>query len=183
MNLRNKFQRNPNQISYISINENAFENVVCKMAAILSQPQCVKNRANSMRFLVPILYRSCSMQGWHGTSIVVPTMAARQHALSLWCHCSDVIRSSWRLKSPETRLFVQQLIHLNNKENIIPPHYWPLVKGIHRWSVNSPHKRPVIWNVFPYHGVIMVTYNSMRSTGSAHGGRDMTTSSVWRTGS
>ena len=28
--------------SYIFIQENAFENVVCKMAAILSRPQCVK---------------------------------------------------------------------------------------------------------------------------------------------
>ena len=29
--------------SYIFIQENAFENVVWKMAAILSRPQCVKN--------------------------------------------------------------------------------------------------------------------------------------------
>ena len=39
--LRNKFQWNFNQNSNISIQENAFENVVCKMASILSQPQCV----------------------------------------------------------------------------------------------------------------------------------------------
>ena len=31
-----------NRISYIFIQENAFEKVVCKTAAILSQPQCVK---------------------------------------------------------------------------------------------------------------------------------------------
>ena len=30
--------------SYIFIQENAFENVVWKMAAILSQPQCVKQK-------------------------------------------------------------------------------------------------------------------------------------------
>ena len=38
----NKLQWNFKQNSYILIQENAFENVVCEMAAILSQPHCVK---------------------------------------------------------------------------------------------------------------------------------------------
>ena len=40
--LRNKLQWNFNRNSYIFIQENAFQNVVWKMAAILSRPQCVK---------------------------------------------------------------------------------------------------------------------------------------------
>ena len=40
--LRNKLQWNFNRNSYVFIKENAFENVVWKMAAILSRPQCVK---------------------------------------------------------------------------------------------------------------------------------------------
>ena len=43
LNLRNKFQWNLNRYSYIFIQENGFENVVWKMSAILSLPQCVKN--------------------------------------------------------------------------------------------------------------------------------------------
>ena len=39
---RNKFQRNFNQKSYILIQENAFRNVVCNMATMLSRPHCVK---------------------------------------------------------------------------------------------------------------------------------------------
>ena len=39
--LRNKLQWNVNRNSYIFIQENPFENVVWKMAAILSWPQCV----------------------------------------------------------------------------------------------------------------------------------------------
>ena len=39
----NKFQWNLNQNIIIFIQENAFENVVCKMAPILSQPQCVNH--------------------------------------------------------------------------------------------------------------------------------------------
>ena len=40
-NLRNKHQWNLKWNSHILIQENAFENVVCEMAAIFSQPQCV----------------------------------------------------------------------------------------------------------------------------------------------
>ena len=40
---RNKLQWNVNRNSYIFIQENSFENVVWKMAATLSRPQCVKS--------------------------------------------------------------------------------------------------------------------------------------------
>ena len=40
--LRNKLQWNLNRNSYIFIQENAFENIVWKMASILPRPQCVK---------------------------------------------------------------------------------------------------------------------------------------------
>ena len=40
--LRNKLQWNLNRNSYSFIQENVFENVVCKMASISSRPQCVK---------------------------------------------------------------------------------------------------------------------------------------------
>ena len=42
LSIGNKLQWNLNQNSYIFIQENAFEKVVCEMAAILSRPQCVK---------------------------------------------------------------------------------------------------------------------------------------------
>ena len=28
----------------------------------------------------------------------------------------------------------------------VPQHYWPFVRGIHRWSVDSPHQGPVLQN-------------------------------------
>ena len=43
---RNTLQLDFNQNSNIFIQENAFESVVCKMAAILSRPQCVNNNIN-----------------------------------------------------------------------------------------------------------------------------------------
>ena len=42
LNLMNKIQWIPKWNSYIFIQENAYENVVCEMAAILPRPQCVK---------------------------------------------------------------------------------------------------------------------------------------------
>ena len=59
--LRNKCQWNFNQNSSIFIQANAFENVICEMASILSQPQCVKKHGiSSSRFIAPY--------GWRGIS-------------------------------------------------------------------------------------------------------------------
>ena len=48
---RNKLQWNVNRNSYIFIQENPFENVVWKMAAILSRPQCVKGGSLVIAFV------------------------------------------------------------------------------------------------------------------------------------
>ena len=32
------------------------------------------------------------------------------------------------------------------------------VRWIHRWPVNSPHKKPVMWKMFPFDDVIMYRY-------------------------
>ena len=61
------------------------------------------------------------------------------------------------LNSPITRLFVQQLlIQDNDKENIKIPHYCPFLRGIHRSSVDSPHKGLVMRKTLPRYDVIMV---------------------------
>ena len=39
----------------------------------------------------------------------------------------------------------QQLVETNNKRNIKGPYYWPFVRGINRWPVDSPHKGPEMW--------------------------------------
>ena len=32
------------------------------------------------------------------------------------------------------------------------------VRGIHRWPVNSPHKGPVTWKMFPFDDLIMILF-------------------------
>ena len=46
LTLRNKIQWHRNRNSYISVQENAFENVVCKVKDISSRPQCVNESTN-----------------------------------------------------------------------------------------------------------------------------------------
>ena len=57
--LRNKFEWHPKRNSQIFIQENAFENVVCEMAVILSQPQCGITIAQAL--FVP---QSCAKPVW-----------------------------------------------------------------------------------------------------------------------
>ena len=59
----------------------------------------------------------------------------KKHYCALWAR--------WRLKSPASRLFTQPFVQAQIKENIKAPRHWPLCGGIHRWPVNSPHKRPI----------------------------------------
>ena len=49
--LRNKLQPNFNRNSNIYLEDNAFENAVCKKAAILSQLQCVKPMLNTPNYM------------------------------------------------------------------------------------------------------------------------------------
>ena len=60
--------------------------------------------------------------------------------------------------STSPALFVQQLVLAKNIES---PHYWPFVRGSHRWSVDSPHKGPVMRKTFPCHGVVKTKVQSV----------------------
>ena len=55
------------------------------------------------------------------------------HVISL----NDIIWTSWHLKSPITRQFLQQSVETDNKENTQKAlHYWPFVRGFHRWMTS-----------------------------------------------
>ena len=52
-------------------------------------------------------------------------------------------------------IVLQQLVHVNSKENVKSPHYVTFLVWIYQWPVDSPHKGPVIRKVFPHNDVIM----------------------------
>ena len=51
----------------------------------------------------------------------------------------DGVSNHWRL-----------LLFVGHRSSITVPRYWPFVRGIHRWPVDSPHKGPVTRKMFPY---------------------------------
>ena len=96
----------------------------------------------------------------NNTSALVQVMAWHQisnRPCSL--HKSITVTSWWawgHLKSLASSLFAQLLVQAQIKENTI----WSyaslaFVRGIRQWPVNSPHKRPVTQNMFPFDDVIM----------------------------
>ena len=76
-------------------------------------------------------------------------------------YCDGVTWLLRSLKPPATRLFVKH-VQANNK-SIEAPHYWPFVRGIHRWPMDSPHKRPVMRKSFPRHDLVMLPGIDLRT--------------------
>ena len=73
----------------------------------------------------------------------------------------------WRLKSPASQLFTQPYIQAQMKENIKVARHW--------WPVNSPHKGPVTWKMFPFDDVIMASMAAASKSYNINGaclGRD-----------
>ena len=98
--LRNKLQWNFNRYSNIFIEEITFENVVCKMSAIFSRPQCVKSKQKRYimsvilfhfqnvghktvkKFWLPERNFGCNKSYLRGQSITVKSTLVRVMA---WC--------------------------------------------------------------------------------------------------
>ena len=63
--------------------------------------------------------------------------------------------AQWCLKSPASRLFTLPLIQGADQRKHQSSTSLAFARGIHRWPVNSPHKRPVTRKMFPFDDVIM----------------------------
>ena len=61
---------------------------------------------------------------------------------------SDILWVSRCFISPATGVFVQKCIHKHNMKAL---DYWPFVRGIHQWIMDSP----VMWKAFSCHDIIM----------------------------
>ena len=114
------------------------ENVVWKMAAILSRPQCVKMQA---------LFISNWISFIHGLRI---NWKAR------FLNYSDVVISA--IASQITSLTIVYSTVCSGADEILHQSSASLafVRGIHRWPVNSPHKGPFTPKKFPFEDVIIL---------------------------
>ena len=68
---------------------------------------------------------------------------------------NDVIISAVASQITSLRIVYSTVIQAQMKENMTAPRSLAFVQGIHRWPVNSPHKRPVTRKRFPFDAVIM----------------------------
>ena len=87
---------------------------------------------------------------WHNTVPICRTFSDHLQELSIW------YRWLLHLKSTGTRRLLEKHVQAIKKEYIKALYYWPFVRGIHWWTVDSPHKRSVLQNVLPYHDDIMI---------------------------
>ena len=70
-----------------------------------------------------------------------------------WAQYLQRISLQWRLM--KAWVFVQRLVHPDNKGKIKAPHNCPSVRGPHQWPVASPQKGPLIQKRFSCHDVII----------------------------
>ena len=132
--LGNKLQRNRNRNLCISIEENAFENAVWKMASILSRPQCVNHQWNTQ------LIESC---------IHVAVITARRTGWwwigNWWTFNQDgtTTDNEYRSNCPWPSLLNAKLLTLNYYYIITRVHnYWnPFSPGIPLWRKTVLHGR------------------------------------------
>ena len=135
LNLRNKLHWKPKWNSYIFIQENAFQHVVWKMAAILSQPQCVKKCKN--------MFASYIFVQENAFENVICEMATIYFGLSVLIKCKNMFASSlntemvpilkdichWRLVLVYSVYLIQWLVTIwqqghHKKQGHHQPWYW-----------------------------------------------------------
>ena len=72
-------------------------------------------------------------------------------------HYDDFTWTSCGLKSSVIPLFSSLRGPISKKHH--SPYYWPFMRGIHLWPLNSLHKGPVTWWKLPFDDVIMENYH------------------------
>ena len=73
-------------------------------------------------------------------------------------HWSEVTSVWWCLKSPPINCLLNGLFRLTTKGTPNLDISGPFGRGMPTWLVDSPHKGPLMWIVFPCHDIIMSLY-------------------------
>ena len=159
---------NLNQGLFISFKEMHL-NVVWKLAAILSRPQCVITR----RELIEAECRVCASVNYPSlVQIMIVAWPAPSHRLSqCWSrtnfsdilieihtfsfHYDDVIMSTIASQITSLTIVYSTIYSGADQSKHQSSASLAFVWGIHRGPVNSPHKWPVTRKMFPFDDVIM----------------------------
>ena len=119
---------------------------------LISEPMMVKFKDGYTSLGPNVLKRigSCSATVSYTSRII-------DHNVLDWIiHDSDAMMRARRLKSPACQLFTQPIILAQTRRKHQSSVSLAFVRGIDRWSVNSPHKGPVTRKMFLFDDVIRV---------------------------
>ena len=132
--LRTNFSEILTEIHIFLFQENAFENVVWKMAAIFSRPQCVT--VNFQR-----------------TAYISTALRLKYDAFTMTSHGCQGVENHRQLNFLFSNLFSpgNNMISKYRITGICEGN----VRGIHPWPLVSPHKEPIMWKAFALHEVNM----------------------------
>ena len=143
-----------------------------KMATILPRERWVKHWSRFFQlFLTAAVIEGnhdC-LQCWKTLNIIILSF----HLMSLaqihhtWClHYNDVIMSPMASEIASLTIVYSTIYSGANQRKNQSSTSLAFVWGIHRWSVNSPHKGPVMRKMFPFDDVIMWSWRCCIQTGS-----------------
>ena len=128
--LGNKLQGNFNWNSIIFIQENAFENVICQNGSHFLQGQMSSK------------------------SDPYPTSVTDVH-YELSCFIGITMTLQWVASQITSLTIVYSTVYSGaNQRKHQSSVSLAIVRGIHRWPVNSLHKGPVMWKMFPFDDII-----------------------------
>ena len=82
-------------------------------------------------------------------------------------HYSDIIMSMMASPIPSLTIVYSTVYSGRDQRKHQSSASLAFVRGIHRWPVNSPHKGPVMWKMFPFDDVIMELLQLYVPQGSA----------------
>ena len=115
-------------------------------------------RSNIVRYYINN-YRNwyrISIRCWIHKSHLITRPNERVMGCFFWIfHYHDVIMGAMASQITSLIIVDSTFIQAQIKENTKAPRHWPLLRGIHRWPVNSPHKWLVMRKMFPFDDVIV----------------------------
>ena len=144
------------------------------MAAILSRPQLVNDSYHPGVRITPIAKFMGPTWGppgpcrpqmgpmlapWSlrsGQSLLTTELRNPAMCTPLLCHYNDVIMGTMAYQITSLTIVYSTVYSGADQGKHQSSASLAFVRGIHRWLVNSPHKGPVTWKMFPFDDVIMV---------------------------
>ena len=84
------------------------------------------------------------------------------------CHYNDVIMSTMASQITSLTIVCSTVYSAGDQRKHQSTASLAFVWGIHRWPVNSPHKRPVTRKIFPFDDVIMFFNSLFRFAARTH---------------